>query len=82
MLKLYLLPGSTHSEEAVRLLESRNVSFSRVELSAKSDLAAAFRDLGIRELPTLANDSRRYVGLDQIRGFVRELDASAKSSGN
>lgn len=76
MLKLYVLPGSSHSQEAVRLLEALDLTFSQIELSRKSELAAASRDLGITALPTLSSDSSRYVGLDQIRGFVDELRRS------
>jgi hypothetical protein len=74
------MPGSSHSQEAARLLEDTNLTFSCVELSGKSQMAAAFRDLGIMELPTLANDSQRYVGLDRIRGFVQNLGANSESA--
>jgi len=76
MLKLYILSGSNHSEEAKKLLEETKLGLETVDVSERTLLAAIFQDLGIRELPTLVYKNTRYIGLKEIQDFRAKLEGN------
>lgn len=77
---LYYLSGSGHSEKAKELLKNRFVSFRTIDASSRSVLAAIFRDLSIRQLPTLIYEHDKYEGLDKIANFVKTYEKAANGS--
>ena len=69
MITLYIITGSKHSSQAVTIVESVYPNYNLINVS-DNQLTALYRDLGIRELPTLVTQNTRYVGLAEIQRFI------------
>jgi hypothetical protein len=70
MLKLYLLPGSLHSNRALHMIEKKNLNFQKIPVSDPNTLANIDTLLGINKLPAITYNNHKYEGLYQIQDFI------------
>ena len=70
-IKLYIIPGSRHSEEAQKALREAGLLHRTIVLNTRDLLAAATFDLGIQKAPALYVGGKYYQGLKSIMDFIQ-----------
>ena len=77
MVRLYFLAGSTHSREAMNLLQQCNIAFTPIDVEAANILAWIDRTHGITLLPAVTDEGDRIIceGIAAIREHYAQLAA-------
>lgn len=69
---LYVVEGDNESEEAIRILKNSGIPFKKVAIGKHENGKSMFRDLNTTHIPSLATFGTVYIGLEDIKRFVRQ----------